>query len=343
MIEKKSEYLPLGKLDPAFLSELIEKYTIIDDSIKVAPGIGIDATVIDVGNKYLIAKTDPITFIADDIGYYAININANDIACMGGTPKWFLGTLLLPEKLSNKQLVEQIFSQISAACRDLKIAFCGGHTEVTYGINRPILVGQMLGEVSKHQLIDSKNTVPGDVVLLTKGIAIEAVSIIARERKDRLIKKYSKEFVAKCADFIYTPGISVLNEAKIALETGGIHAMHDPTEGGLAMGLHELSHATDCGIKVFEKEIPIIPESNFLCDLYDIDVLGVIASGALLIVAERRAADLIIENLKKNGIIVKAIGKLMSKEYGVKLVNEKKEIELPVYNQDEITKLFLHK
>ncbi len=340
MTENGSTHLPLGKLEPEFLSYLIAKYTTADSSIIVAPQVGIDATVIAFGDKYLIAKTDPITFTADDIGFYAININANDIACMGGIPRWFLATLLLPEKQTDKGLVEKIFSQIQLACRDLNISFCGGHTEVTYGMNRPILVGQMLGEVSREKLIDRKNVAPGDVVLLTKGIAIEAVSIIARERREELNKIYAPDFVEKCANFIYHPGISVLADCQLAVASSGVHALHDPTEGGLAMGLHELSRATHCGIKIIEQEIPIIPEANLLCDQFNLNILGVIASGALLIVAAEEAVNSISTNLKKKGINVSTIGTMMPEEYGIKLVGKQQLMDLPKFHQDEITKLF---
>ncbi len=126
------KFLPLGKLTPQFLSELIDKYTISDDSIIIGPQVGVDAAVIEFSDKYLIAKTDPITFVTNDIGYYAININANDIACMGGIPRWFLGTLLLPETATTEEMVRDIFSQVNAACKELNISFCGGHTEVTF-------------------------------------------------------------------------------------------------------------------------------------------------------------------------------------------------------------------
>jgi len=332
--------LPLGKLDPEFLSELIEKYTLNDDSIVIGPRIGIDATVIDQGDHYLIAKTDPITFVADDIGYYAININANDIACMGGVPRWFLGTLLLPENETTVEMVRKIFSQISSACKERNIAFCGGHTEITYGIDRPILVGQMLGIVKKNKLVKSQTACPGDVVIITKGIAIEAVSIIAREKEQELIKTFSQEFVEKCKNFIYDPGISVLQDAQTAVAVGEVHAMHDPTEGGLAMGLYELAAATGCGIKVFEKEIPVLPEAKFLCDMYNLNILGVIASGALLIVVDRSKSHTLLTNLKERSISARIIGKLMPSEYGIKLIKDEAEIPLPEFYQDEITQLF---
>ncbi len=335
-----SEFLPLGKLEPALLSGLIKKYTTSDESVIIGPKIGVDATVIEPGNQFLIAKTDPITFTADDIGYYAININANDIACMGGVPRWFLGTLLLPENQTTAKLVENIFHQIAEVCKELSISFCGGHTEITYGIDRPILAGQMLGTVDKEKLINNKNARAGDHILLTKGIAIEAVSIIAREKQKELAATYSSDFVEKCKQFIYRPGISVLKDALIAVEAGGVRALHDPTEGGLAMGLHELAEATGCGLKIDGHEIIQLPEAKLLCDQLNIDILGAIASGALLIVAGYKDSLNITDRLKSSHIRVKDIGKLMPAEYGRKIIIDEKEMDLPEFPQDEITKLF---
>lgn len=333
--------LPLGKLSPAFLAELIDKHTTEDETIIVGPKIGVDATVIAYGDHYLIAKTDPITFVTENIGLYAININANDIACMGGIPRWFLATILLPEALTTEEMVEKIFSQLSAACQQLNIMFCGGHTEITYGINRPLVIGQMLGIVKKESLVTSQNVKPGDDILLTKGIAIEATSIIAREKGERLSDIYSEDLVEKCKNFVHEPGISVLKDAQLALHVGGVHAMHDPTEGGLAMGLHELAMAGGVGLKIFEHEIPILPESKLLCDQYDIDPLGAIASGALLIVTDQHYTHKIIDVFKQNHINVRNIGNIMPKEYGIKLIINDKEMDLPEFHQDEITKLFI--
>ena len=332
--------LPLGKLSPAFLSELLDKYTTIDETVIIGPKIGEDATVIDQGEFYLVAKTDPITFVTENIGYYAININANDIACMGGIPRWFLVTILLPEGLTTKEMVDKIFSQLNSACQELDILFCGGHTEVTYGINRPILIGQMLGVVEKQSLINSRNARQGDDILLTKGIAIEATSIIAREKEERLSDIYSEDLVEKCKNFVYDPGISVLKDAKLVARVGGIHAMHDPTEGGLARGLHELAMACGIGLKIFEQEIQILPESKLLCDQYNIDPLGAIASGALIIVADPHRTHDIMETFKQNQINIKTIGKAMPAEYGVKVIVNESEMDLPEFHQDEITKLF---
>jgi hydrogenase expression/formation protein HypE len=172
--------LPLGKLKLEQLQRLLRTYTSADERIILGSQVGEDAAVIDFGATYLVAKTDPITFVAEDIGWYTIVINANDIVTRGATPKWFLATILLPENRTTVEIVETIFAQLAEACRRYHIAFCGGHTEVTYGLERPIVIGQMLGEVAKEKLITTAGAQVGDDILLTKGIAVEATSIIAR-------------------------------------------------------------------------------------------------------------------------------------------------------------------
>ena len=335
------DFLSTGKLPHDLLFKLIERYTINTQEVVIGSKIGVDAAAIDIGDKYLLAKTDPITFVTDEIGYYTININANDIACMGGLPRWFLATLLLPEGKTTEEMVENIFSQLSTACKTLDIAFCGGHTEITYGIDRPIVIGQMLGEVAKDKLVASSNVQIGDDILLTKGIAIEATSIIAREKGEELTELFSKELTEQCKDYIYDPGISVLKEAKIAMQYDDIHAMHDPTEGGLAVGLYELSKAAEAGVKIEYDMIDILPECKLLCDVYQLNPLGLIASGALLIVCKPSVSHLLMDVLEQNGINTSKIGKIMPPDYGLKMISyDGEEWELPYFPQDEIVKFF---
>ena len=139
-----THFFPLGKLPPEQLGALLNKHTfsLPGDRVLVYPEVGEDATVIDMGERWLVAKTDPITFASDEIGWYAVNVNANDIAAAGGEPRWFLSTLLLPQSKTDIDLVDRIMAQIAAACRALNIVPCGGHTEITYGIDRPIVVGR---------------------------------------------------------------------------------------------------------------------------------------------------------------------------------------------------------
>ncbi|MCP4400675.1 MAG: hydrogenase expression/formation protein [bacterium] len=335
------DYLPLGKLKLEQLQALLQKYASTDDErVILGPGVGEDATAIDFGESCLVAKTDPITFVADDIGWYTIVINANDIATCGATPKWFLATILLPEKRTTEEDVEKIFAQLSEACRCYNIALCGGHTEVTYGLDRPIVVGQMLGEVDKGKLIRTSGAKPGNDIVLSKGLAVEATSIIARVKQAELAQTFSSEFLQRCRNFLHDPGISVLEDAAVAVASGAVSAMHDPTEGGLATGLHELAEAAGVGVQVDFDAIPIFQETALLCREFQLDPLGVIASGALLMTIDPAATEHVLEGLAAKQIQAAVIGKILPASEGRNLLRGGELAPLKIYHQDELTKIF---
>ncbi|MBI5407218.1 MAG: hydrogenase expression/formation protein [Nitrospirae bacterium] len=335
---KKVKLSP-GKLPLRLLDRLLKRYTSKASSVVVGPSIGIDAAVIDFAGDYLIAKTDPITFVAEDIGLYAININANDIAAMGGKARWFLAAILLPEKKTTPRMVAGIFSQLSKACQDLDISLCGGHTEITFGIDRPIVIGHMLGEVKKKNLVTAAGAKVGDDILITKGIAIEATSILGRKKEKVLRRRFSQRFINRCQETIRKPGLSVFKDAQTAMQYGKVHAMHDPTEGGIATGLHELARASKVGVLVDKESILILPECRSLCDYFGIDPLGAIASGALLITLSPGDTKRVIKGLGEEGIKAAVIGKITAKRKGIKIREGEKVKNLPLYERDEITKI----
>ena len=332
--------LPLGKLPHEQLSRLLKKYVLDDPRILVGPRLGEDATVIDFGEILLVAKTDPITFATDEIGWYAVNVNANDIACMGATPRWFLATLLLPEGRADDALVERIFAQIGGACESLGVTLAGGHTEITHGLDRPIIIGIMLGEVTREQLVTTGGARVGNALLLTKGYAIEATAIIAHEKATELAARFSSEFLARCRVFLHDPGISVVRDAQIAAAAGRVNAMHDPTEGGLATGLWELAWAADVGLEIDASALPLLPETAQLCQIFDLDPLGVIASGALLMAVAADDALAIRQALEAESIPVFEIGRVAEKTVGVNLVTAAGQRPMPRFARDEITRLF---
>ena len=336
----RSLRLPIGKLPIKTLERLLKQNPIKDRRVIVGPGIGEDAAVIDTGGpRYLIAKTDPITFTADQIGWYAVHINANDIATKGGRPMWYLATLLLPEELTTETMVEKIFHDTLKACESIGVSLIGGHTEITTGLTRPIVVGQMLGEVAKDKLVRSDGARPGDIIILTKGIAIEGTAVIARERAGDLLTVMNEKTLARCRNFVYRPGISVLKEALAATEAGVVHAMHDPTEGGLATALHELAWAAGVGVRVNAETIPVFPETQSLCNHYHLDPLGLIASGALLIVAPAAEAERIVAALNAQTIAATVIGEITDKNHGVNMLTADGARRLPLFEQDELTKI----
>jgi len=336
---------PLGKLPPEHLARLFERHAPSNKRVVLGPGIGHDAAVIsfcdsdDGAGRYLVAKTDPITFASDEIGWYAVHVNANDVACTGGTPRWFMATLLLPQEGTDEALVDDIFDQIARTCDRLDVGLVGGHTEIAHGFDRPVVVGFMLGDVASDNFVRSDGAEPSDALLLTKGVAVEGTAIIARERGSHLAG-IDPAVVKRSRDFLHCPGISVVHDAAVATSAGDVHAMHDPTEGGLATGLWELAEAAQVGLIVDEAAIPVFTETTVLCKALNLDPLGLIASGALLLAVAAGDADEVHRALEEAGITTARIGRVVDREEGRVLRSPGGERPLPRFERDEITRLF---
>ncbi|HZN50645.1 MAG TPA: AIR synthase family protein [Methylomirabilota bacterium] len=333
--------LPIGKLRADTLQAIFDKHQFKDPRVVVGPRVGEDAAVIDMGDRYLVATSDPITFATAEVGWYALHVNANDIAVRGARPRWFLATLLLPAGATTDVSVERLFAELHAACDELEVALVGGHTEVTHGLDRPIIAGTMLGEVEKDRLITTAGARVGDAVVMTKGVPLEGAAIIAREKEAELrALGISPAVIRRARGFLKTPGLSVRPEAEIAGELTTVHAMHDPTEGGIATALVELAAAAGVGLRIDRDRIMVLPEGKALCAAFGLDPLGTIASGALLMTLAPADAGIVIHALARESIDCHFIGQVVPREQGVTLMSGSRQEPMPVFAQDEITRLF---
>lgn len=337
----ETSVLPVGKLPNDLLDRLLRRFAPVDSRLIVGPQMGVDAAVIDFGETYLVAKTDPITFASDEIGWYAVNVNANDIAVMGGRPRWFMATVLLPAGMATPALAEAIYEQIAAACEDLGVALAGGHTEITAGLNRPIVSGTMLGEVIPERLVRSSGVQPGDALVLARGVPIEGTAIIAREKEQELLARgIAPALLKRAHSFLHTPGISIVRAAHLAVHAVTVHAMHDPTEGGLATGIWEMAQASQVGMDIDFDAVPVAPESQALCEAFGLDPLGVIASGALLVALSNTEAGRLLAVFERSGIPAQLIGRATEPGAPLKARRRGQEIAFPRFAVDEIARLF---
>ncbi len=333
--------LPIGKLPVDLLRRLLARFAKIQDSrVLVGAGIGLDAAAIRIGESVLVAKTDPITFVAEEIGTYALQINANDLAAMGATPRWFLATVLLPAHSTSASSVKTLFAQLHAVCRRLRVSLCGGHSEITDAVMRPVVVGCLLGDCAPERLVTAAGARVGDAVLLTKGLAIEAVSILARERANVIRRRHGARFLARCRRYLADPGLSVVKEAQLALAVGGVHAMHDPTEGGLSAALYELAEAAGVGVEIEADRIRVLPEAARLCADFGLNPLGAISSGALLICTDPVFEGRIVARLRQARIPAARIGTVVPKRKGVTLIEHDRARPFPRFAVDELARLF---
>lgn len=298
--------LPLGKIPVDILKEVVFKNLGAErKEVIVGPSAGVDGAVLDLGDKSLIVSMDPITGAVERIGWLAVNVNANDVATFGVEPAFLFSCMMLPENAERK-LVETISAQMNAVAKDLGIAIVGGHCESTPNLSNPIVVGCILGLTEKGCYVTAAGAKPGDKLILTKSAGIEGAAILATDR-EKALKEIMSSTMLEAAKNFYGQ-ISVVKDALTAYKTGGVHAMHDPTEGGVVGGIHEMADASNVGVKVIKEAITVQPETAQICSHFKIDPLQLIGSGALVISAEPQSADEIVRNLQKDGIPASVIG-----------------------------------
>ena len=336
--------LPPGKLPAPLLAELLSALPSTDPQLVLGPAVGEDAAIIDFAagsENLLVAKIDPITFASDEIGYYAVNVCANDLAVTGATPRFYMPAILLPAGGADTDRARLIFDQIGAACAKLGIVVAGGHSEVTHTVSRPPVAGAMPGEVPRDRYVSTRGARPGAAILPAGAIPAEGASIIARERRAVLLQQgWPAEELDRAAQFLFDPGISVLAPAHAATRTGLVTAMHDPTEGGVASGLVEMALAADAGLDVDLDALPIADLSRRLCAAFDLDPLGVIASGALLATAAPQHVGAVLAAWRECGWPGAVIGHITPHAGIYSARRDGKPAPFPHFAADEITKLW---
>jgi len=276
-----------------------------DRRVVVGPRCGVDAAVVRVGPQRLVLKSDPVTFTTTHLGWYAVQVNANDVAVMGARPAWFQPTILLPPRTRASQ-VEAIVRDIHRACRALAIAVTGGHTEVTDAVTRAIVAGDMHGVLIGLRPITAAGARPGDQVLLTKAAGVEGTAILAQERGRDLRRAVPAALLAR-------------------------------TEGGIRAALHELAHASRVRLRIDLDCIPIRPETDRLGRHFGIDPLGLIGSGALLVTIASAQARPLVAAWRRMGIPGTAIGRVEAGR-GVVALRGERPVRFPWVAQDEIIK-----
>jgi len=252
--------IPIDVLNSTFLKLAGAKSA----AIATPPLAGLDFAAVRAGGKFLIVSADPVTGVVQDIGRYAISVSANDVATSGNRPQFAESVVLLPEG-ADEGFAKKIATQMHSESKNLGISIVGGHTEVTPGLNRPIVVVTAFSFVDDY--VSSSDARQGDTIMMTKTAGLEGTAVLAG----------SPKFLGK---------ISVVDEAEAAYRTGCVHAMHDCTEGGVLGAVFEMSLASRLGFDLEEKKVPVAQETRNLCRKYSIDPLKLIGSGSLLLSVE---------------------------------------------------------
>ena len=333
--------MEIGKFPPELLERLLGSIGANDPRVVLGPRVGEDAAALEFGDRLLVAKTDPVTFASDRAGWYAVQVCANDVACTGATPLWFMATVLAPDWYTDDD-ASGLFQDVLSACRDLGVTLIGGHSEVTQGIQRPIVMGTMLGEVERDRLITTGGAQEGDSIVVTKGLAVEGTAILCRDFAGDLVRAGVQQSVVESgAALLGSPGISVLPEARIAFTQMDVHSMHDVTEGGLITSLHEIASASELGIAIEEASVPVLPETSETCTALGLEPMGLLGSGTLVITLSAAQVPRLLTSFERAGIDAWEIGQVLPAEEGRILFSRAgEEVTLPVFQRDELARYF---
>jgi hydrogenase maturation factor len=324
-----------GKLSQERLEKLLAFTAPSSPEILVGAEVGEDAAVVR-GAAQLVLTADPITFTEENIGFYTVAVNANDIVAMGGKPRYLVTTILLPLGTEERR-AQTIFVELKEASQKAGIHWVGGHTEVTSAVNRVVISAQAIGFLSGKPTRTS-GAHPGELLAMSKWTALEATTLIAREKPDISRELLGDEGYKEVLSWLYEPGISIMKEGEI-LSGLELAAAHDPTEGGIATGIHEIAERSEVGIRLYRERIPIRPETEVLCTHFGLDPLGALSSGVFLFTAAPAQAEKACEQLNRGGVPAAVIGEITDRAGGVELLDGEEHRPLSLFPRDEIIKL----
>lgn len=331
--------LPTGKLPLPLLRQALGRVPRRDPAVLVGAEPGEDAAVIDVGGpELLVVAADPITFAAADIGTYLLAVNGNDLAVTGAEPRWLLATVLAPAGTTAPE-IQALLADVTAACAAADVALVGGHTEITDSVTSPVVAGTLLGTASRDSLVRTSGAQPGDALLLVGEIAIEGTAVLAGDHADTLRRVgVSDGDIQAGAARLQSPGISVRPAAEALRPAAEVHAMHDPTEGGLAAALHELAEAAEVGVVVDRDAVPVLPECRRICRALGLDPYALLASGALLASLPAAQASAAVATLSSKGLSAAVIGEITESSTGRRWSVSGTDMPIPAVERDELAR-----
>ncbi len=321
-----------GKLPPDLLREILSEQGDLPSEVRLGPALGEDGCAIDVREGTLIAAADPITLTGHEVGAHAVTINANDVAVMGVRPRWFLAVVLFPTGTCESD-VRALFASMRSALDVVGATLVGGHTEVSDAVRQTIVIGQMMGFSPDHRFLRTGGVRVGDLIVQAGSAPVEAAAVLAAEMPPKC-DELDPDVLALARGAATSPGVSVVDAALLASDAGAT-ALHDPTEGGLSAGLHELADASGIQIRLDESAIVWFEPGLAVCRAAGADPWGALASGALLAAFPLDRAAVACRRLEDRGIPARTIGKAVT---GSGVLRSDLS-PLPIFAQDEVARV----
>ncbi|MBQ2677950.1 MAG: AIR synthase family protein [Firmicutes bacterium] len=332
--------LKTGKLDSRLLERIVfDNIKLRRDEVITRPGIGEDCAVLDYGDYECVMSTDPITAAIDEIGRLSVHISCNDIASNGVEPVGIMLAVLLPEGTTEEQ-IDTMMKQAGQASEELNVEIIGGHTEITPVVKQPVIISTAVGRGPKNGSQSAENMKPGDYIMITKKAGMEGTGVIASDMEDELKGFLTQDEIDEAKAML--DSVSVVPEGVIAGKIG-THGMHDVTEGGILGAVWEMCDISGLGAEVWADDIPVAEVTRKICDHFDVDVLRLISSGAMVICVPEDKKEQMEKAVEDAGVPSTYIGRVREAEYGVRMTRNGANSEVDPPYSDEIYRVVAKK
>ncbi len=331
-----SELPEVGKISAGVFDELIfPRLGRRRRSVLVGPMHGVDIGVVDIGGGRVMALTTDPVFIVPEYGFeraawFAIHILCSDAVTSALRPTYLSIDLNLPLKMTRAEL-ETVWKTIDAECKKLGLAIVCGHTARYDGCNYPMVGGATvisIGEKSRY--VTPQMARRGDLIVITKGAAIEATGIFALAFKDRIREYFGDAFSQRAEAIFYQMSVveDALTAASVGTRENGVTAMHDATECGVWGGLYEVAKASRVGMRIEKDKIIVLDEVEKICSKFGMDPYSSISEGTLIITCRESKVDTLLRKLRQKRIPASVVGEVIPESKGIILAERGKERSL---------------
>jgi len=334
-----AELPAIGKISPEIFDEIIlPRLGASSPRILAGPQHGVDVGVVDIGGGQVMATTCDPVFIVPDYGFrraawFALHILASDAATSGLRPTYLCIDLNLPLSIARAQL-DELWTTLHEECARIGISIISGHTGRYEGCAYPMVGGATIMSIGpKDRYVTPAMARVGDVVIVTKGAAIEAAGLMAVTFPGRLAAAYGADFAREAEGLFYQMSVvdDALTAAAVGVRDDGVTAMHDATECGVWGGLYEIAQAAGVGLRIEHERIIVREDVRRICALFDLDPYAAISEGTLVLTCRPHAADAVLTALAGRGIAASVVGAVTPAAEGVRVVvgGEERPLEHP--------------
>jgi len=311
-----------GKIDRDFFADYIaSRLGATRTDVAVGPTHGVDFGVIDLHEQALVVATDPLSILPklgwERAGRFAVQFVLADVAVSGLAPTHLAISFSLPPEITDEQF-EQVWQAIHEECADLGVAVVTGHTARYAGCQFPWVGGATAFAVGDSEsIVTPQDARPGDVLLVTKGPAVETTGLLTTLFPEQIpLAESTLETAQKRLD-----DTGIVRDALTAAAAGDVTAMHDATEGGLLGALFEVADASGVTLELETDSIPRLPGVEETCTALEMNPWRAGTGGTLVLTVAPDSVAAVVDALESRGTPVGVAGRV-SKGEGVVLDGE---------------------